>query len=167
MLYQTIYAIILFPIIYIFPAYAANGAPVIFGRGQPLDRGIKVNGKRLFGNNKTIAGTASALFAGVAVGIIEYPFLHYMLVVSIALAIGTIAGDLLGSFAKRQSGIGSGASVFLLDQYGFFAVALALAYPLGHMPGPYGLLFLVALTGAAHILTNRGAYKLKLKSVPW
>lgn len=30
-MYGNLYPIILYPLIYIFPAYAANGAPVVFG----------------------------------------------------------------------------------------------------------------------------------------
>ncbi len=162
-----LFAYIIYPIIYVFPAYAANGAPVIFGGGSPLDFGRKLSGKRILGDNKTIRGTASALIAGTAVGLIEYPFMHYMLAIAVVLSIGTILGDLGGSFLKRQMKVKSGASVPILDQYGFVAIALLLAYPFGHMPDAYGLLFILVLTGIAHVLTNIGAHKLKLKKVPW
>lgn len=162
-----IYLTFLYPIIYIFPAYAANGAPVLFGGGKPLDMGAKLKGKRIFGDNKTIRGTASSLICGIAVGFIEYPLFHYMLPIAVLLAIGANAGDLLGSLIKRRLGVRHGASVPILDQYGFFIVALLFAFPLGYMPGIYGMLFLVVLTGIAHIFTNRGAHRLKLKKVPW
>jgi len=164
----ALYAIVLYPIIYILPAYAANGAPVIFGGGKPLDMGKKLNGKRIFGDHKTLRGTISSIAAGIAVGFIEYPFFHYMLISAVLLTIGANLGDLFGSFIKRQLGISSGKSFPIMDQYGFFVFALifALAYPVG-MPGPYGILFLVVLTGIAHLSTNIGAYKLKLKDVPW
>jgi len=164
---NLIYGLIIYPIIYIFAAYAANGAPVLFGGGRPLDFGKKISGKRIFGNNKTIRGTLSSLAVGAIVGLIEYPFLHYMLPIAILLTIGANIGDLFGSFIKRRLNIKSGASVPVLDQYGFFVFALIVALPLGHLPDIYGLLFLVVLTGVAHLLTNMGANKLKLKSVPW
>lgn len=157
----------MYPIIYIFPAYAANGAPVLFGGGKPLDRGMKIGGKRLFGDHKTIRGTVSSLAVGIIVGLIEYPFLHYMLPVAILLTIGANVGDLLGSFIKRRAGISSGNSTPILDQYGFFVFAMLFALPLGHLPSIYGIIFIVLLTGTAHVLTNRGANKLRLKSVPW
>jgi CDP-2,3-bis-(O-geranylgeranyl)-sn-glycerol synthase len=157
----------LYPIIYIFPAYAANGAPVLFGGGKPLDLGKKIKGKRIFGNNKTIRGTLSSLIVGVIVGLIEYPFLHYMLAISILLAVGANVGDLIGSFIKRRMNFKSGSSFPVMDQYGFFAFALLFALPLGNLPNAYGLLFLLVLTGIAHLLTNMGANKLHLKSVPW
>jgi CDP-2,3-bis-(O-geranylgeranyl)-sn-glycerol synthase len=60
-----------------------------------------------------------------------------------------------------------GSSFPVLDQYGFFIFAILFALPLGNLPGIFGIIFLVALTGIAHVMTNRGANKLKLKSVPW
>ncbi|MGC8537834.1 MAG: CDP-2,3-bis-(O-geranylgeranyl)-sn-glycerol synthase [Candidatus Micrarchaeia archaeon] len=164
-----LYSIVLYPIIFIFPAYAANGAPVIFGGGKPLDLGKSIRGKRIFGDHKTARGTASSMVAGIAAGAIESIFLPYMLLASVMLAIGANIGDLLGSFIKRRVGMKPGKSLPIMDQYGFFIFALIMAYPLSyvHFPGIYGLLFLVILTGVLHVLTNRGAHKLKLKDVPW
>ena len=162
-----LYAIVVYPIIYIFPAYAANGAPILFGRGRPLDKGRKLNGKRIFGDNKTARGLAASMICGILVGLIEYPFFPYMLPISILLAAGANVGDLLGSFLKRQADVPIGMGVPVLDQYGFFIAAMLLASPLGRQPGLYGIAFLVALTGILHVLTNKGAHKLRLKKVPW
>lgn len=162
-----IYLTFLYPIIYIFPAYAANGAPILFGRGRPLDGGRKLKGKRIFGDNKTVRGTVSSIICGIAVGIIEYPFLHYMLPIAILLTIGANLGDLMGSFIKRRLNYTHGASFPVMDQYGFFILAILVALPLGHLPNAYGIIFLIILTGIAHIFTNRGAHRLKLKKVPW
>jgi CDP-2,3-bis-(O-geranylgeranyl)-sn-glycerol synthase len=162
-----VYLTFLYPIIYIFPAYAANGAPILFGGGRPLDGKAKLWGKRIFGDNKTVRGTVSSLLCGLAVGLIEYPFFHYMLPIAVLLAIGANVGDLLGSFIKRRLNVEKGASFPILDQYGFFVFALLFAFPLVHMPSIYGIIFLIVLTGLAHIFTNRGAHKLKLKKVPW
>lgn len=164
---DPVYLYIIYPIIYIFPAYAANGAPVIFGGGKPLDMRRKIFGKRIFGDNKTLRGTASSMIAGILVGFIEYPFFHYMLLVALLLAIGANAGDLIGSFVKRRLDYRHGSSFPIMDQYGFFVFALLFALPLGHLPDLYGIAFLFVLTGVAHVLTNIGANRLKLKEVPW
>jgi CDP-2,3-bis-(O-geranylgeranyl)-sn-glycerol synthase len=165
---DLIYLYIIYPIIYIFPAYAANGAPILFGGGKtPLDFKKRINGKRIFGDHKTVKGTVSSLIVGVLVGLIEYPFLHYMLLVAIILTIGANFGDLFGSFIKRRIDFKSGKSFPILDQYGFFLFAILFALPLGHLPTLVGIVFLVILTGIAHVLTNKGANKLKLKEVPW
>jgi CDP-2,3-bis-(O-geranylgeranyl)-sn-glycerol synthase len=167
-LYDYLYSIIIYPLFYIFSAYAANGAPVLFGgRKPPLDFGKKFMGKRIFGDSKSVYGTASGILCGIIVGIAEYHFIHYMLYVAIALTFGAVFGDLFGSFLKRQAGIKPGHSVLLLDQYGFLAFALLFALPLGNLPSAYGLLFLVLLTGPLHLLTNVCANMLRLKKVPW
>ncbi len=162
-----LYGAVLYPIIYIFPAYAANGAPVLFGGGKPLDLGKSISGKRIFGDHKTIRGTASGIIAGTAIGLIEFPFLNQMLLIAFMMAVGAMVGDLLGSFLKRRMSMKPGSSLPVLDQYGFFIFALIFASPFGSYPGVYGLAFLVLLTGLLHVLTNRGAKRLKLKDVPW
>ena len=42
---------------YIFPAYCANGAPVLFGGGKPIDLGKNFpDGRPIFGSHKTYRG---------------------------------------------------------------------------------------------------------------
>lgn len=153
--------------VYIFPAYAANGAPILFGGGRPLDLGKRFQKKRIFGNSKTTRGVIAGIIAGIIVGIVESQFLPYLLYISVALSLGAIFGDLLGSFMKRRAGMKPGTNVPLLDQYGFFVFALLFALPFGHMPALYGLLFLALLTGPLHLVANICANALRLKKVPW
>ncbi|MCL4380831.1 MAG: CDP-2,3-bis-(O-geranylgeranyl)-sn-glycerol synthase [Candidatus Marsarchaeota archaeon] len=169
MISNFIYSIIIYPVIFILPAYVANGAPVIFGGGAPIDFNRKFMGKRVFGDHKTVRGTVSGILAGLAIGIVEYPFFHYMLPVSLFLVIGVTFGDLLGSFIKRRVNMHSGRSFPVLDQYGFLIFALLFSYPVAraNFPTLYGILFLILLTGISHIMTNKGAHRLKLKEVPW
>lgn len=164
---NIIYQLILYPIIYILPAYVANGAPVIFGGGGPLDFNLKIGKKPLFGKNKTIRGTFSGIASGIIIGAIESTAFPYMLIASIPLAVGAICGDLFGSAIKRRIGMKSGASLPILDQFGFVIFALIFAIPIGHMPSAYGIAFIALLTLILHPLTNLIANKLKLKSVPW
>ncbi len=158
---------IVYPIIYILPAYVANGAPVIFGGGKPIDFGKKFRNKPIFGNHKTIRGLIAGILFGILIAFIESIFLPYMLIIGIMESIGTHIGDLLGSFIKRQFDIKEGASIPLLDQYLFFVFALLLAYPFGHMPDIFGLLLIIILTGLLHRITNIIAYLIGLKEVPW
>jgi CDP-2,3-bis-(O-geranylgeranyl)-sn-glycerol synthase len=164
---SLLYTLIIYPIIYIFPAYAANGAPVIFGGGTPLDLKRKMGGKRIFGDNKTIKGTAAALVIGILAGALESLAFPFMLKIAIMLTIGAIFGDLLGSFIKRRMSYKSGHSFPIMDQFGFMAFALIFAFWLGNLPTLYGIVFIVVLTGILHPLTNVGAHLLKLKEVPW
>jgi CDP-2,3-bis-(O-geranylgeranyl)-sn-glycerol synthase len=163
----SVYSLIIYPLIYIFPAYVANGAPVIFGGGTPLDFKRKLDGKRIFGDHKTIRGLIAGILSGIIIAGVESAYLPYMLLIGVMLSIGTHAGDLLGSFIKRRFNIKSGKSIPFLDQYMFFVFALLFAYPFGNLPNIYGLFFLIILTGILHRLTNIGAYSLKLKKVAW
>lgn len=164
---SLLYLAILYPIIYIFPAYVANGAPVLFGRGRPLDMGRTISGMPIFGKHKTLRGTLSGLLSGIIIAYLESLALPYMLYVGIALSFGTMFGDLFGSFVKRRMGIKEGSKTLLLDQYPFLIFALLFAIPFGHQPAWYGLLFLFVLTGAMHAFTNYAAHKIRLKKVPW
>lgn len=164
---DLLYSLILYPILYIFPAYAANGAPILFGGGAPLDFKRKWKGKRIFGDNKTIRGTASAIIIGVIAGGLESILFPYMLPISVLLALGAVFGDLLGSFIKRRMDYKSGHAFPIMDQFGFVIFALIFAFWLGNLPMWYGLVFILVMTGILHPLTNLGAHLLKLKKVPW
>ena len=124
MQFADLYNYIVYPLLFILPAYIANGAPVLFGGGAPLDMGKRFRRRRIFGDNKTIRGTAFMMVGAIVVGLAEYPILHFMVYISILLGIGTIAGDLLGSFIKRQMRMNPGRSLPIMDQYGFFIFAI-------------------------------------------
>lgn len=166
-LYSIIYTIIIFPIVYIFPAYVANGAPVIFGGGLPIDFGKKFRGKPIFGKHKTIRGFIFGILSGTLIGALLSLVFPFMFLIGIALSFGTLFGDMLGSFIKRQLGHKEGKDIFLMDQYLFLIVALIFAIPFGNMPSLYGIIFIFILTGIMHKGTNLIAHKAKLKDVPW
>lgn len=171
-MYGIIYAIFIYPIIFIFPAYVANGAPVIFGGGAPIDLNRKFRGRPVFGRHKTIKGLVAGIASGIIVGFLEsqVPGFSFMLAVGIAESFGTHFGDLLGSFIKRQSGMKEGVRAPLLDQYPFliFSMLFALPVSLGtSFPGVYGVIFIFVLTWFMHRVTNIGAHMLRIKDVPW
>ncbi|HVA82853.1 MAG TPA: CDP-2,3-bis-(O-geranylgeranyl)-sn-glycerol synthase [Candidatus Aquilonibacter sp.] len=161
------YALIIYPILYILPGYVANGAPVLFGGGRPIDNGRKLNKNRIFGDNKTWRGLIGGILAGSLIGFGESFVLPYMLAIGIAQAFGAHFGDLLGSFIKRRSGRSPGHKAGLMDQYLFVIFAILFAAPLGNLPSIYGILFILVITGALHLFTNSVAHSWKLKSVPW
>ncbi|MBI5229505.1 CDP-2,3-bis-(O-geranylgeranyl)-sn-glycerol synthase [Candidatus Micrarchaeota archaeon] len=172
-------------LIFIFPAYAANAAPVIFGnRGPVMDFKKKLWGKRVLGDGKTFigffAGLACGIVSGVAISFLstEYypvflPFLNTKekIVVGLLLSLGALTGDLAGSFIKRRLGIERGQPSFLMDQLPFLFMALffTLFYKphIGQWIGFWGFVFLVAATFILHKATNVIAYRLRLKKVPW
>lgn len=164
-----LYSIIIYPIIFILPAYVANGAPVIFGAGEPLDFNRKFRGRPIFGKHKTIKGLISGICSGIVIGFAEslFPAYGFMLVIGVFQSLGTHAGDLLGSFIKRQRGFKEGRRSIVMDQYLFLVFALLFSVPFGNLPSAYGIIFLLVLTGIMHPLTNLIAHALRLKDVPW
>lgn len=161
------YSVILYPILFILPAWIANATPVIFGGGKPLDFNKKLWGRPILGKHKTIRGTIFGLLGGLVIAGLESAYLPYLLATGAALTVGTIFGDLLGSFIKRRISLKEGANVLFMDQYLFFIAALVFALPLGNFPVYQGLIFITLLTGPLHLFANIVAHRLKMKQVPW
>ncbi|MEM1937494.1 MAG: CDP-2,3-bis-(O-geranylgeranyl)-sn-glycerol synthase [Candidatus Caldarchaeum sp.] len=160
-------------LVYVFPAYVANAAPVVavrfFSRTHPIDRGLMFfDGRRVLGDGKTVEGFVSGTGAGMAVGYLIHvlvPPLVTMVEVFL-LSFGALAGDVLGAFVKRRAGIPSGGAAPLLDQLGFLVVALGLVELFHGLPVWLDALTLLALalfTVLMHVGTNAAAYLLGLK----
>jgi CDP-2,3-bis-(O-geranylgeranyl)-sn-glycerol synthase len=176
-------------ILFIFPAYVANSAPVLLSGWGPLDRNaLFADGKRLFGDSKTIRGTLGGIAAGLLVG----AFFSYMLpiymndmpllaekinrevgqndkmAITFLMVIGAIFGDLLGSFFKRRLDIGSGEPFFVTDQLLFILTAVLFSsLALGLFLSVYELAIIIVITFIVHIIANVIAHRLNLKKVPW
>lgn len=168
-------------VLFILPSYFANSVPVLLGGGRAIDNGAKMgDGQRVFGDGKTVRGFFAGVFAGVLVGALEGAFLpgtsldiyngsaQAYAAAGFLLGLGTMAGDLLGSFVKRRQGVMQGKPSLILDQLTFLAVALLFAYPLAaHILTLEAVLFLFVLTYFVHIGANILANRLGLKKVPW
>jgi len=151
----------------IFPAYCANGAPVIVGGGLPLDFGKNfLDGKRVFGKNKTFRGFLFGLIVGFLVGLIEVFIFQYPILFAILSPLGALLGDLTGAFLKRRLSIEPGGLLPIIDQVDFVVGALLFTLPLQIVSAEVAIAMLI-ITPPIHLITNYGAYKLKLKSNPW
>lgn len=147
---------------WIFPAYAANAIPAILGGGKPIDFGRKLSdGKRILGSGKTIRGAITGFVVGSLVGVVMGRSEIGML-----LAGGAILGDAIASFVKRRLGIKSGQPFWVVDQLDFVIGALLFAAVV-EVPRMELLAAILLITPIIHLLTNFGAYKLKIKKVPW
>ncbi|MEM2889916.1 MAG: CDP-2,3-bis-(O-geranylgeranyl)-sn-glycerol synthase [Candidatus Hadarchaeum sp.] len=147
---------------FILPAYFANAAPVILGGGPPLDLGRRfVDGRRIFGEGKTLYGFLSGLVAGTLIGLLQRRAL-----VGLMLALGALMGDLIGSFIKRRLGMAQGKMAPGLDQLGFAVVAIAMASPI-ELPSWPVIATILILTPPIHLATNFLGYKLGLKTKPY
>ena len=154
-------------LIFIFPAYCANAAPVLVGGGAKMDFGRNfVDGKRVFGDNKTFRGFFFGLAVGVLVGLADVFVFHLMILFAILTPLGALVGDLAGAFLKRRLGIAPGQPLPVVDQVDFVLGALLFSIPLEIVNWELAITVLL-ITPPIHLLTNYVAYKLKLKRNPW
>lgn len=152
---------------FIFPAYCANGAPVIGGGGRPMDFGKNFfDGKRLFGAHKTFRGFFFGLAIGFLVGLIETLIFGFSLWLAVLAPLGAFLGDLTGAFLKRRLNIPPGGLLPVIDQIDFVVGAIMFTLPLGIITWQIAVLVLV-ITPPIHLFTNFIAFKLKLKKNPW
>ncbi|MGC9106177.1 MAG: CDP-2,3-bis-(O-geranylgeranyl)-sn-glycerol synthase [Thermoprotei archaeon] len=160
---------LLYTFLVYFPAFAANGSAVLVRKGTPIDFGRKAwDGRRILGDGKTFEGLLLSLTFGVTVGVILARFLGSELVVYAFFgSFFGMLGDMCGAFIKRRLGLERGARAPVLDQLDFVVCATLGLYLVGFRVDIYGFLFVALIAFVMHVLTNRVAYRLKLKSVPW
>jgi CDP-2,3-bis-(O-geranylgeranyl)-sn-glycerol synthase len=151
----------------IFPAYCANAAPVLAGGGLPIDFGKNfLDGRRVFGTNKTFRGFFFGLAIGILVGMVELFLFGYPVLFVFLSPLGALVGDLTGAFLKRRLNIPPGGLLPVVDQVDFVVGALVFTLPLQIISLEVAIAMLI-ITPPIHLLTNFAAYKLKLKSNPW
>ncbi|MGY5852535.1 MAG: CDP-2,3-bis-(O-geranylgeranyl)-sn-glycerol synthase [Candidatus Thorarchaeota archaeon] len=171
------------------PVLLGGGAPIDGGRNFR-------DGRRILGDGKTIRGFVAGVVCGTLVGILQIlvaPILKvemakYLLLtpemdeilyfssfqlglsisitVVVLLSVGTLTGDMLGSFLKRRFSVKSGGPSPILDQLGFVIMALIFASPFLH-PNPLYPMILIILTLGIHWLSNALGYLLGFKKNPW
>lgn len=164
---------VLYALYYILPAYCANGSPVLFGGGKPIDLGRKFFDNRpIFGPHKTYRGFISGILIGTLVGWVQEKIaplieLNGSAFTGFLLSFGALTGDLFGSFLKRRLGIKPGEMLPIVDQLDFVLFALLFALFSGDIPSTAGIISIIVLTIPIHFLTNFIAYLLHLKDKPW
>ena len=162
-------------LIFIFPAYCANAAPVLAGGGTRMDFGKNfIDGKRIFGNNKTFRGFFFGWAIGIGVGLVEgfvFGFDEVPILLSLLIPLGALLGDLTGAFIKRRLNIAPGGMLPIVDQINFVVGAVLFSLPLTLINWQGLSLQLIVtvllITPPIHLFTNYLAYKLHLKKNPW
>ena len=163
---------------FIFPAYCANGTPVLAGGGTKMDFGKNfVDGKRIFGNNKTFRGFFFGWGVGFGVGLVEgliFGFQSFPVLFALLIPLGALLGDLTGAFIKRRIGIAPGGLLPIVDQVDFVVGAVVFSLPLALTGWQLGVTVFwqvavaaLLITPPIHLFTNFLAYKMKLKKNPW
>ena len=166
------------------PAYFANMAPVIvkdiFNKlAIPIDFGKKINGKEIFGKNKTFRGFIFAVVFGVIIAFLQFllyrfdyfkmlSFIDYSnwLVLGILFGFGAIFGDLVKSFFKRRLNISPGQRFVPWDQLDFVVGALVfVSFILEISWGKVVAILLISFLG--HIAVNHSAYSLGIRKEKW
>ena len=160
---------------FIFPAYCANAAPVIFGGGQPMDFGKRFfDGKPLFGSHKTVRGFLAGLIVGTLVGLVQTllfeqvlfqysPQFKYPIFLGFTLSLGALTGDLIESFIKRRLNRVPGSFLPVADQIDFILGAFLFSIPVSP-PSLPAVLIILLITIPIHFLTNLGAALLNIKN---
>ena len=180
--------LILSALYFMLPAYFANMAPVMVRNipllEQPLDFGKSIDGRRIFGDHKTIRGIIAGVIFGTAlfavqvwlyrlplfqsISLVDYDqfFASYAVVPGILLGAGAVAGDAVKSFFKRRADIQPGKPWIPLDQIDFIIGAIVFILPL-HILSWGAIASLLVATPVLHIATNHIGYDLKMRKVKW
>lgn len=160
---------------FIFPAYCANAAPVIFGGGQPMDFGKRFfDGKPLLGSHKTVRGFLAGLIVGTLVGLVQTLLFEqvllkygtqfsYSILLGFVLSLGALTGDIIESFVKRRLNRAPGSSLPVADQIDFILGAFLFSIPVSP-PSLPAVLIILLITIPIHLLTNLGAALLNMKN---
>jgi len=160
---------------FIFPAYCANAAPVIFGGGKPMDFGKKFfDGKPFLGSHKTFNGFLAGIIVGTLVALaqtiiyeqvlFEYGSqFQYSILLGFMLSLGALTGDLVESFIKRRLNRSPGSSLPVADQIDFILGAFLFSIPVSP-PSLLAALIILLVTIPIHLLTNLGAALLNMKN---
>jgi len=159
-------------LIFILPAYAANGAPVIVakiaGKKHPIDFGKNfLDNRRILGEGKTLEGFIGGVAIGTGVAFLLQIAGFHNTEKGLVLSVGALLGDMAGSFLKRRLGLKRGEPAPLIDQLDFLTGSLVLYWILYGPVDANMLIILFLLTPVLHVLTNAMAYLLGLKNEPW
>ena len=133
---------------------------------------MKLNGKRMLGDNKTWRGLLFGGLIGAVTGWLIYQTISVgssqqlsHLWIGFILGMGALFGDALESFFKRQLGIASGSSWFPYDQIDFVLGAILFSLPFIRLR-LVDYFAVLAFYFGLHLLTSFIGYKLKLKDKP-
>ena len=165
---------------FILPGVIANILPPLIKKinflNYPLDANKKWHNKRILGPNKTwrglVFGTVGAMliiqiqpYFFKSIHIINYEQYNLVLL-GLAIGLGVLLGDVIGSFLKRRINIAPGKPAPVLDQTDALIGALLLLWPFNILTTQMiaTLLIIVPIT---HVIIRWVGYKCKLVQEKW
>ncbi|MBN2880754.1 CDP-archaeol synthase [Candidatus Woesearchaeota archaeon] len=177
MILQTIYLLLPSAMCNIFAALSKR----INFLNYPIDFGLKLNKKPLFGKNKTWRGAFFGILAGIitsliqtilfqlnitkSINILNYTYQNF-LIIGILLSVGTILGDCLESMIKRQLNKKPGDSLIILDQLDWVIGSL-LAISIIKTLSTQTIITALIVFFILHIITKHIGFYLKLEDKKW
>jgi len=127
---------------------------------KPIDFGLRfVDGRRIIGNHKPVAGWLVPLGVAVVLNIFTEGFVSLLVV-----CYGAFLGDLSGSFFKRRLGLNMHEFSFGIDQLGYVLGALLGVHLLISSINVWDGILLVLVSVFVHILGNIVIFVLKLSN---
>jgi len=152
---------------------AANASPLLVRGRLRIDKGLKfVDGKPLFGENKTVEGFVIGVYMGFATTLSTSMIFgeHSLAVLGFGASIAALLGDLIGAFIKRRLNIKSGDPLPVVDQLDFALAATAYYTVLGVgdvVAKPLNVIAALAIIALLHVTTNNIAYAIGVKDKRW
>jgi CDP-2,3-bis-(O-geranylgeranyl)-sn-glycerol synthase len=182
---QTI-KIILTALYFTGPGLISNMSPII-GKNilkslaKPIDFGLTLRGRRLFGDHKTIRGFLLAIITGAFLGFVQYlikdvnffnsiSYIDYTLGISILVGavfgFAALFGDALKSVIKRQFDILPGKSFIPFDQLDYIIGIIIFSFFFKPITWQMALALILIIPFVTIIITKIG-YFLKLRDERW
>ncbi|MFC1722788.1 CDP-archaeol synthase [Nanoarchaeota archaeon] len=176
--------IIILQVLWLFlPAAIANMSPVFFKKvkflSYPVDFGLKLRNKPLFGKNKTFRGFFFGTLIAIIIALLQSLFYEQTKVLALIdysafnplllgflLGFGALIGDLIESLIKRQFNIPPGHPWFPMDQTDWVFGAIFLLIPFIDISFQIYLIALI-LFAILHPLANYIGFLLKIKKSKW
>lgn len=171
---------------FLWPCFVANMVPPIVARydccealNKPVDNGITLRGKRLFGGNKTWRGLVFGVGAAGLVGLLQFALEYFGLVeikelngigayllFGVLSGLGALLGDIAESFIKRQFNIESGCPFIPFDWIDYLIGCIIFTFILMNW-STKDMIFIIAFGLVLNPLVNGIGYTLKLKKAFW
>ncbi|MEK6874585.1 MAG: CDP-archaeol synthase [Nanoarchaeota archaeon] len=158
----------------------ANMAPVFLKHlsflDMPIDCGIIIHKKRLFGDHKTWRGFIGGVIAGTIFFLVQVYAAQYGILTSLLLtkdlgfgfliSVGALSGDLLDACIKRRLGIMEGKAFPPVDKIDYIIGAIVLGSGI-YLPSWQDVLLLMVMLCTLTILVKYIGWKIGINQVSW